>query len=173
VLRKPPPDDAYGRVTNPERYRRLHAVGDAVVADLVANFVVAVDDTPDVLPECLGNADLGRCVVVTPEGAGAPITVGWTTFPGVVVAHGWWSYDTFPGCGCDACDEDPAELERMMKQRVDDITAGLFQEHLTLDLRRGHEFPDSSGWTQLTPDQVPPGAVPGMRSSWKPWPRRH
>jgi hypothetical protein len=167
-----PPPDAYSRVTNPERYRPLHAAADALVAELVATFVVAVDHAPDVVPEYFDRVDLTRCVALTPEGGGAPIVVGWTAFPGVVIAHGWWSYEPFPGCGCDACDEDPAELVRMMHQRVADITAGQFQESLTLDLRQCHEFPNSSGWTQLMPDQVPAGAVPGTRSDWQPWRRQ-
>jgi hypothetical protein len=166
-----PPDDAYGRVTNPERYRPLHAVADAVVAELVANFAVTADETPGARPESFARANVERSVLLTPEGGGAPIAVGWTTFPGVIVACGWWYHEPFPGCGCDACDEDPSELERLLRGCVDDVTSGRFQESITSDLRCTHEFPNSSGWEQLTPDQMPAGATPGMRSDWKPWVR--
>jgi hypothetical protein len=56
-----PPEEAYGRVTNPERYRGLHAAAEALLDRLGAEYVVERVDR--------GNDDVGveRQVSLTPS----------------------------------------------------------------------------------------------------------
>lgn len=42
----PPPEDAYGRVTNPERFRRVHDAADALVAPLESSYQVPAGEPP-------------------------------------------------------------------------------------------------------------------------------
>jgi Family of unknown function (DUF6226) len=124
-----PPPEAYGRVTDPGRFRVLHAAADALAAELADRFVVEVSadvpppvDLVDRLPR------VQRTVGLVPDGGGAPVTLLYTLFPGLVVRYGRWCTDLAPVCGCDACDDDPAELVGELMARVRSVARDGFHE---------------------------------------------
>jgi Family of unknown function (DUF6226) len=47
-----------------------------------------------------------------------------TDFPGVDVRFGAWISAAFPRCGCDACDEQPAEVAVELREFVDALIGG-------------------------------------------------
>lgn len=171
-----PPDDAYGRVSNPERYRVLHRAADALVAELETTFAVIRTDGDEVDPKLAdGYPDCIRVVRLTPHRhSEAPVTLAWTRFPGVHVRLGGWHIEAFPHCGCDACDEDPSELISELRFTVRTVVDGGFTEtfdgrRISYELvsrdrrRRGASIVDS-------PSQLNAGKP--TRYAWQKWSRR-
>ena len=108
---KSPPPEAYGRVTNPERFRTLHNVAQELIDQLVTEYQVTVVQGPEaeaLLPRRVEYEAVVRLQPVA-EGAGA-LTVGFSRFPGLVVGFGGDGVEAYPPCGCDACDEDVSAL---------------------------------------------------------------
>lgn len=98
VRTDPPDEDAYGRVTNPERSQAVVDAARALVRERVDTFDVeatagssAVDfpNWPDGSAEAIG---------LVPA-VGAPLAILITDFPGVLVRFGEWGLEAFPGCG--------------------------------------------------------------------------
>lgn len=58
----------------------------------------------------------------------SPITIAFTNFPAVFVRWGRWQLSAYPGCGCDACDEDPADVSALLRADIDAVTAGRVAE---------------------------------------------
>lgn len=145
-----PPDDAYGRVTNAERFRPVHDAADALVARLVAGYRV----------ECRQGGEpayegVTRQVDLVPL-LGAPLVVRWDSFPGVSVRYGRWHDEHYPHCGCDACDEDPDQVIEALERKVEAVVSGQFIEAvisdregtwLTFEIR--HRDGGQSGKTRL------------------------
>jgi hypothetical protein len=115
-----PPDDAYGRVTDPERYRVVVDAALATIDELRARPGVSVrrvDESPfggGLAPDLIVRIDA--------DGAPSPTWVGITPFPGVYVQAGDSRFAGYPSCGCDACDEDPDELARQVAEEVAAVT---------------------------------------------------
>ena len=143
-----PPEEAYSRVTNPERYQ--------VVVDRVRDLLDELETTYDVRTE-VGSSDAwparddwppadAEFVRLVPDDPGAgPLSVAFTDFPGVAVVAGRFSTRMAPECGCDACDERPSDL-------IDDITE-LVRSHVT------GRLVEVVHWQGGPPDPlVPPGA---------------
>jgi hypothetical protein len=125
-----PDHEAYGRVTNPERYLAVvHAAQDKV-DDLVKSYQVEPEaGSPSVdFPEWANGAE--RVVRLQPKG-GAPLALMFTHFPGVVVRVGDWGIEAFPACGCDACDESPSEAVERLNDFVNAAVEGSYEEQLT------------------------------------------
>ncbi len=128
-----PPEEALGRLTNLERFRPLHSAALEVIGRLEERF--EVDRTEGY---GLERADFGIAspdVRLTPKDPdAAPIVVTFTTFPGLNVRFGRWFHETYPRCGCDACDESAkGEIERL-EERVNDVTAGGFREVVNINI---------------------------------------
>lgn len=137
--RRDPPDEAYGRVTNPERYRVLHEVADDLIVDLARTFDVQVEEDADdaELARRFPPHRIVRLAPATP--AAAPIVFSLTTFPGVHVRFGRWWIQSYPSCGCDACDDPPAQVASDLRRDVAAVTGGGLVEgfdgrHLTYAL---------------------------------------
>ena len=179
-----PPDDAYSRVTEPERFRPLHDWALEAVARLQTNYAVTRDEGKGTDTE-LERAPLSRPILkVTPlQDSCAPITIAFTDFPGLGVRFGRWATDWFPSCGCDACDEMPdGEFERFT-ELLSDVVAGRFRESLQLQGRgdgwRSTEFwsagdrrPRRAGKTRVSRDkasQILNGEAK-IVLEWLPWP---
>jgi hypothetical protein len=174
-----PPEDAYGRVTRPERFAPLHDAADSIVERLERDFDVQNVDGLEVDPVLAGR--VGGCLRLlrlTPsDPTAAPITFGWSAFPGLVVRFGRWHVTAFPRCGCDACDEQPDGVADELHELVDDIVGGRFAEsydgrELSHQRWSATSTSRSSGGmlvagTDLARDLGDPGAV-----HWRPWPRR-
>lgn len=127
-----PPDEAYGRVTDPERFRPLHVAADALVAELESDFEVDRTDGLDVDPELSSvYGEHLRTTRLTPRSpAAAPVTISWSAFPGVHVRLGHRCKAAFPICGCDACDEEAEWLVELLRDTVLSVTRGDVPGHL-------------------------------------------
>ncbi|MEX2550141.1 MAG: DUF6226 family protein [Nitriliruptoraceae bacterium] len=173
-----PPPEAYGRVSEPERYRVLHSAASRLVQDLVGDFDVVVHEGVALDPELARMVEAERSVKLAPVSpAAAPIAIALTLFPGVYVQFGRWEARSYPSCGCDACDEGPAELVHQLRRDVKAVADGNFREELRGGLRprRAVEL-WGDGWRSSHHGAMkrremqrlgPPGS-----HAWRPWPRR-
>lgn len=178
----PPDDDAYERVTNPQRFLPLHDAADGLVARLESRYQVERrDGGPPAYEGVIRQLELVPSV-------GAPLLIRWSDFPGVSVRFGSRHEESFPQCGCDACaeHEQPDELIEDLERKIEAVVAGRFSESVTTDgrsfglndadgpwLRFQFDFGDgrSSGGTRLRegdflrnePEEV----------AWPPWPSRN
>ena len=127
-----PPDEAYSRVTNPERFRPLHDAMLDMLDALETRFNVERVEAyglDEELESRSRDAATRPSIALTPiDPEAASITVIFTGFPGLNIRFGRWYTDSFPGCGCDACDESAeGELERATEM-IDSVTSGGFRE---------------------------------------------
>ena len=139
--REGPPDDAYSRVTEPERFTPLHGWALEAVACLQTEYEVTLDEG-GVTDAELERSPLSRPLMklIPIQDSSAPITIAFTDFPGLGVRVGRWLTDWFPSCGCDACDEMPEEEFERFTEFLSDVVAGRFRESLYLD-------PAGNGWS--------------------------
>jgi hypothetical protein len=180
-----PLPDAYQRVTDPERFRPLHAATLALVAGLEREFDVLREEGYGLDAGLEGRAALARpSIRLTPrQPRAAPVTLVFTAFPGVLARTGRWREEAFPACGCDACAASASpELDRL-RILLDDVAAGRFREEVRTRLLGGGEL----RWQGRTLE----GAAYGGRRSltrarawelaggrrrltlaWRPWPLR-
>jgi hypothetical protein len=132
-------DSPYERVTNPERFAPLHQGAATLVADLVREFDVSVEE---VEPEPgHGRATGLSATRLTPREGGAPVSITLTAFPGLFVRFGERHAEYFQQCGCDACDEQPDVLLADLRRKLLTVAAGRFRE-----VPGGHEFKYEDGW---------------------------
>jgi hypothetical protein len=126
-------EDAYGRVTNPERYRLLHEAARDLLARLEGEYDVERSEGLDVDPGLAAMGPVDSVVRLSPRGGeGAPVTLAFTGFPGIYTRSGETTTDAFPRCGCDACDEDPHNLVEDLTGDVLAVTEGRFGEDTTV-----------------------------------------
>lgn len=112
-----PSEDAYSRVTHPERYAPLHEVADALVAHLLTEYECTAS------PDATVGREL-RAVRVQSAPGTAAVRIAWTEFPGVLADLGGDISVTAPVCGCDACDE---ALEHAAEQCCDRVLTAVSQ----------------------------------------------
>ena len=169
-----PPDDAYERVTNPERFRPVHLAADALVARLESEY--RVERRAGDLPPHEG---VIRQVELVPE-VGATLLIRWDDFPGVSVRYGSLHEEGYPQCGCDACEdrEQPANLIEDLERKIRAVVAGRFTEtlvpaHLSTGLKFEFRFEDglASGGDRI-PEGHPRRNGPA-EIVWPAWPRRN
>ena len=186
-----PPEEAYSRVTNAERFRPLHTAMLEIIGRLERDFDAAREDGYGLDEELERRFDLALpSVRLTPSDPGAaPIAVAFSGFPGIQVRFGWWYTEPFPSCGCDACDESAEGEIKRLTEMIDDVISGRFREGIRfalpmfagpggMDAWRETEFWSDTG-REL--NQHPIGRQSAQRLSggsrrldldWKPWPRR-
>lgn len=166
-----PDPDAYGRVTNPERFQIVVDAAETLIDEMVGRFDVekthgaSGDDFPD------WNEAAVATVRLTPN-AGAPLVFMITDFPGVVIRFGRWRREAFPSCGCDACDEQPTEVIKQMLDLVESVVVGQLEEELTRRRLRSTlsgPWGSSSRETPLRPGEWRTLGRPGIYR-WPPWP---
>lgn len=129
-----PPDEAYSRVTNPERFRPLHDAMLEMLNALEARFDVEREQGYG-LDDELEDTERNRVTLARPTIAlkptdpeAASVTIVFTDLPGLHIRFGRWFTDSFPSCGCDACDESAeGEIERAT-ELIDSVTSGGFRE---------------------------------------------
>ena len=129
-----PPDEAYSRVTNPERFRPLHEAALGLVERLKADFDVKVEEGYDLPFPRIHKSELDLpSVRLTPYDPDcAPISIAFTDFPGIIIRLGKWKEEPFPDCGCDACDEDADEEIEAMTEIFESVTGGGFLEAIRI-----------------------------------------
>jgi hypothetical protein len=168
-----PDEDAYGRVTRPERYQVVANAATVLINTLVEVFDVEATsgssavDFPD-----WQEAPIETVRLVPP--AGAPLAFLITDFPGVLVRFGEWGREAFPGCGCDACDEQPTAVIERMSRLVEAAVEGRYEEEMT---KRKLRYSFAGAWGGESHDgRTEPGerrrhGPPGAHK-WPPWPKR-
>ena len=175
-----PSDEAYGRVTNPERYAVLQVAARRAVDDLAAAYDTVRTDGVDLVPCAARSWPGARSTLLVPAGGGAPIAVVLTPFPGVAVHAGRAFAMTFPACGCDACDERPEDLVERLRSVLAEVVAGglveirrrrvLRSDRCTIRLERADGT--SSTQTECAFDPVAHGELPVGTTRWPAWHRR-
>ena len=171
---EPPDEEAYGRVTNPERFQPVVTAARSLIKHLVDNYEVgrsagtAAEDFPGTAVPAI------ETIRLTPK-VGVPLVFMITDFPGVVVRFGeWGNFPGFPSCGCDACDESPDDVIEDLNRQVSAAVNGNYAEtltkrKLTLEFRyaRGSQRSESTlrrgEWRQY-------GSL--GTHTWPPWARR-
>ena len=132
-----PPEEAYSRVTEPERFAPLHDWALDTAARLEREYEVTRVEGAG-LDHDLERSQISRPTVkLTPlHESGPPVTIVFTDFPGLAVRMGRWFTDWFPSCGCDACDEMPDGVFEEFMELVRCVVSSGFRESLYLP-RRG------------------------------------
>ena len=183
----PPADPAYSRVTNPERFRPLHAAMLDIVGRLERDFDVERTEGYGLDAELEREREPARPHVrLNPrDPEAAPIAVVFSNFPGLNVRFGRWFTEPFPSCGCDACDESAeSEIERL-NEMVENVVAGRFCEAIRRPLIsfRGTGWRETKIWSSVG-RRTSRSRVDGLRAremsgghrrldlDWKPWRRR-
>ncbi|POH58824.1 DUF6226 family protein [Arthrobacter glacialis] len=184
------PDEAYSRGSRPERFAGLHAVADALLGHLRANYGCVIEEGLALVPQQggMGNQEVTsvRAVRITPSTPdAAPLIFEYLDFPSVQVHAGLLHAAPAPTCGCDACDEtlDTAadELERVVLA----VAAGEYKEWFTGGfspaLHMSITFPggSSSSAGPLRFSSLPRERIKAARAvfktlpgGWQPWPAR-
>ena len=170
------PED-YSRVTDPGRFAVLHEVAEQLLDDLTAQFMVERRESKEPI-----GSQLYRTVRLVPRTpAAAPLAVSFTDFPSVILRFGRWYEESLPGCGCDACDEQPDDLIADFRTQVSALVEGGLWERVRrgvggswsevrligLDIQRGRETPLDAAAARAARREGFAAAV-----QWGPWPRR-
>jgi hypothetical protein len=179
-----PPEDAYSRITEPERFSPLHDYAAAMLDGLEATFDVESEERLGLDPD-LEIRDPARPTrrLIPRSPTAAPIAVGFTDFPGLLIRFGRWQVVPFPNCGCDACDETFESESDHLERLVEGVTTGRFTETLRLprgfgegwlgaryDYTRGSEGGEGV-ISRAEAKRLLAGDPPRM-ITWQPWPRR-
>ena len=162
-----PPDEAYSRVTDAERFRPLHSAMLEIIDRLENDYEVERAEGYGLDDELEKRLDLARpSVRISPRDPdAAPIGVTFTTFPGLYLRFGRWYTEPFPDCGCDACDETAEGAIERLKYVIDDVTAGRFREGIRCPLISfvGSAWRETERWSpddgrplyQIVPQDAP------------------
>lgn len=113
---------------------------------------------------------------LTPVGrAAGALSVGLTSFPGVLLRFGGHTDLVLPVCGCDACDDLVQDLRGMLRFHVEALVSGGFAERGSADGSTGYRFVAQSGSSSgsTTADAaVWPGDHREYDHEWAAWTRR-
>ncbi len=178
-----PPEEAYSRVSEPERFLPMHDWALELVARLEQEYEVTREEGDGMEAE-LGELSLSRPTLrLTPlQNSCAPVTIALTDLPGLAVRVGRWGTDWFPSCGCDACDEMPGEEFERFDRLLGDVVAGRFRESLSLG-PRGEGWSRMETWSvrgfsssgRILPQEETVQILNGRERivvQWLPWPKR-
>lgn len=120
-----PPEDAYSRVSHPERFAPVLSVVDALVDHLERWYVVDVERA----------GEPGTRVVRLRPTTGAAITLT-ATAESVGIEAGALFRDIVPSCTCDACDESAETVAAQLEETLLAIAAGGLREVFPVGQRR-------------------------------------
>ncbi len=177
-----PPEEAYSRVTNPERFQPLHDAATELLDRLERKFAVERIEGYDADDELGGVSPARPPIGLMPhDPQAAPIVVAFTEFPGLHVRFGSWRKEWFPNCGCDACDEMPDELIEEMTSMADAVVSGGFREAIRTPPLLGDGWLESEfrfnggggsssrGRVRRTRALEMTGGKRRVTLNWKPW----
>lgn len=149
----------------------LHDEARSLIEGLVTTYdvIAEVGNVEADFPDWKGS--IGEVMRLVPSN-GTPVAFLFTDFPGVLIRFGEWEADAFPNCGCDACDEKPDDVMTRMRNLIDLIIAGGYQEVLTKrSLRQSFDWPQGLSIRERRIGRTerrrlgPPGS-----HKWPPWP---
>lgn len=174
-----PPEEAYGRVTNPERFAPLIPAAEDLVADLEHRFDVIVTRSA-APPSKSRTVEMMELVRITPVSAAqAPLTITFTSFPGLYLDAGAWVHIALPACGCDACDEDAENGVRALAEYSEALIAGKLSERITGRFRPILEHAwEGDSWSRSCRATLPASRAAELRAKpvqpppdgrWRPW----
>ncbi len=169
-----PSEDAYGRVTNPERFFPLHPAMLEILERLGEEFDVRREEGYALDKELERDIPLARSSVrLTPSDPdAAPVAVSFTDLPhpGLRLRFGLWWTEPYPDCMCDACDPDVDGVIEDLEELLEDITNGLYWES------RDPRWSAHGIWGKRSGRSRNLGATVDWSQQrqlvWKPWPRR-
>lgn len=147
-----PPEDAYSRTSNLDRFAGLHTVAYALIEWLRTVFDVEVETGPQVAADLLLRPDdpIHSVRLMPRSTESAPLAFVLTSFPGVHLHAGVLHDFHFPVCGCDACDDDVSSLADELEWTVRMVVTGHYRESVN---------PQGSGWLGYRLEE------PGVRTS--------
>jgi len=164
---------------NTARFAVLHDAADALLDDLTERYMVERRESKELLGAEDALVRMVRLIPRTP--AAGPLAVAFTDFPGLCIRLGRWWSEKLPGCGCEACGEDPGELIDVLRVQTSALVEGGLWERV----RRGV----GGSWFEtrligvgfsarregpLTPRDARDARRGGFAAPvrWAPWPRR-
>ena len=160
-----PPDDSYSVNDHPERFAPLHTVAEALIDYFATNFDVAVEEgyhVTDNLPNAPKADEIVRAVRISPRSkSSAPLVFVLTKCPSVRLSSGAFFTNSYPVCGCNACDEDPKALVEALESEALSIAGGGLTEQIGKPLRSKIHFNSDHGHT-LKNEQVASYALKGL-----------
>ena len=181
-----PPDEAYSRVTNLERFQALHDAAMALLGRLEREFAVERFEGYDADEKLASESRARPPIKLTPnDPEAAPIVVAFSDFPGLHLRFGRWRTESLPHCGCDACDETADEAIEEMTQMVEAVVSGGFREAIRVPMLLGHgwnetEFRFGKGGFSASRGRVRrsralemTGGKRSVTLNWEPWPPRN
>ncbi|MBB2944952.1 hypothetical protein FB565_004685 [Actinoplanes lutulentus] len=125
-----PPEEAYGRVTNPERFRVLHDTAHRFLDELAGQYEVT--EIRGMTSDPSGSRDQAPFRELDPARPGVGrLRITFTAFPGLMVKLGQEQETALPACGCDACNDDPADLIEELHDQIDQLTDARAQKRTT------------------------------------------
>ena len=181
-----PPADTYSVDSHPERFAPLHLVADALIEHLAETYDVRISRDASCADDFLHPPDLQRVARLTPtDAAAAPLTFGFSAYPGIFVHAGVLQDFAYPPCGCDACDETATSQVELLEFHVGAVVAGLYREAYTpgaavpLDFAIGSEQIGGQSGGSSTTDGYPADRLATasaklreLRHGWVAWPAR-
>ncbi len=178
---KDPPEEAYGRVTNPQRFAPLIPAADKLVADLVRRFDVTVTRGPAVPWPASGVQPIESIRIAPPDSDQAPLTITTTSFPGLYLNVGAWQHIALPACGCDACDEQIDSAVDDLVKYCTALAEGKLTERINIFRRVLEHSWDGDCWSRSGTLALSPKRASELRASpvqppkdghWRPWPMK-
>ncbi|AOD24694.1 hypothetical protein IM25_23805 (plasmid) [Rhodococcus sp. p52] len=173
-----PPDQAYGRMSNPQRFAPLLLAADTLVADLAERFEVTATRGPATLRPASAIQPIESIRITAPHPDQAPLTITTTSFPGLYLDIGAWQHIALPACGCDACDEQVDDAVEDLIKYCTAAAEGRLSEHLD-DVHGVLEHAwDGDGWSSRGTrtlsfhrmSELRAGTVqPPPDGHWRPW----
>ncbi|TQC48026.1 hypothetical protein EEB14_17470 [Rhodococcus sp. WS4] len=172
-----PPAEAYGRVTNPDRFAPLIPAAEDLITDLKRRFEVTVSRGPAPTSKSRTVVEL---VEITPIRVDqAPLAITFTSFPGLYLDAGAWEHISLPACGCDACEEDAEDVLRELAEYSEALTGGQLSERITGRFRPILEHSwDGDGWCRSGKMRLSAARAAELRAEllrpppdgrWRPW----
>ncbi len=128
---RPPPLEAYSRITNPERFQALILAVLTIADQLEQTYDVQRVEKLGIDPQIERDPFDGQRFTISLKPRNrraAPITIAFSSFPGIHARFGKWTRDAYPGCGCDACDETAESEIKRLKDMIHNVTRGRFRE---------------------------------------------
>jgi hypothetical protein len=113
------------------RFAVLHDAAEALLDELAGRYMVDRRESKEPLGPDEALVRMERLMPRTP--AAAPLAIAFTETPGLAVRLGRWWVESLPGCACEVCDEDPAQLVDLLRTQASALAEGGLWERV----RRG------------------------------------